>query len=75
MVCSLTIKTAPIILQALGNAFYKGIVDADLDEIPLATENLDVFNVKSHELGQVLSNKVIFNEAGLLVYKNDGSGS
>jgi len=65
MVCSLSIKTAPIVLQALGNAFYKGIVETDLDDIPLASENLDTFLIKSHELGQVLSNRVVFNEAGI----------
>jgi len=74
MVCSLSIKTAPIVLQALGNAFYKGIVDSELEDIPLASENLDTFLIKSHELGQVLSNRVVFNEAGLQVYKQDGSG-
>lgn len=62
MLCSLSVKTAPIILKALANAFYKSSVETDLNNIPLATEGLDTFNIKSHELGQVIKKKVTFNE-------------
>jgi len=65
LLCSLTVKTAPFVLKAITNAFYKAIVETELKDIPTATVRLDTFLVKTHELGQVLSNKVVFNDHGL----------
>lgn len=61
-------------LTAIQNAFYKAVTEDSIDDIPIASNGLDKFNIKSHELGQVLTNTVEFNDHGLKITNSDDSG-
>jgi hypothetical protein len=61
-------------LDAINNAFYNGVTSAELKDIASALPKLDTFHVKTHELGEIVTQKVTFNDDGIMVYEDNTAG-